>query len=229
MPSSSNHQLSLITDWISKLQPQKVLDIGIGNGRYGFLCRDILDTPFETPPHRIVLEGIEGYEKYVTDIHKIIYDKIYFGNCLQLIDQIKDDYDLILLIDVIEHLDKEDGMIFLKKLTTISRNVIVGTPKGFTSQDDVFGNELERHRSGWLPSDFKKIEGAVVREIKLEFPYKLVCFFGKDYLKIKLKSRGKKLAGLIRYNRFFRVMTTIGKKIGITKIKAIRKFFGLDQ
>ncbi len=228
MPSSSNLQLSLITDWINKLQPKKVLDIGVGNGRYGFLCRDILDTPFEDHPNRIILEGIEGYEKYITDIHRILYDKIYFGNCLQLIDEMKDDYDLILLIDVIEHMDKEDGMLFLQKLIKKSRNVIIGTPKGFTTQDDVYGNELERHRSGWLPSDFKSIEGAVVKEIKLEFPYKLVCFFGKDYSKIKLKSRSKKLAGLIRYNRFFRALTTVAKKTGITKVKPVRRFFGLD-
>lgn len=229
MPSSSNLQLSLITDWINKLQPKKVLDIGVGNGRYGFLCRDILDTPFDTAPKRIRLEGIEGFEKYVTDIHRLLYDKIYFGDCLQLIDEMKDDYDLILLIDVIEHLDKDEGKLFLKKLIQKSRNVIVGTPKGFTDQDDVYGNELERHRSGWLPSDFKEIGDAVVRQIKLEFPYKLICFYGKDYDKIKLKSRGKKLAGLIRYNKFFRVITTIAKRTGVTRIRPIRKFFGLDQ
>lgn len=229
MPSSSNLQLSLITDWINKLQPKKVLDIGVGNGRYGFLCRDILDRPFDDPPHRIILEGIEGFEKYVTQIHRLLYDKIYFGNCLQLIDEMKDDYDLILLIDVIEHMDKEDGMTFLKKMISKSRNVIIGTPKGFTDQDDVFGNELERHRSGWLPSDFKSIPGAVVKQIKLEFPYKLVCYYGKDYDKIVMKSRSKKLAGLIRYNKFFRFLTTAAKSTGITKLKPVRKFFGLDQ
>lgn len=193
------------------------------------MCRDILDTPFEDMPLRITLEGIEGFDKYVTDIHRILYDKIYYGNCLKLIDQLPDDYDLILFIDVIEHLDKEDGKIFLKKLITKSKNVIVGTPKGFTPQDDVFGNELERHRSGWLPSDFKSRDDIVfTQEIKLEFPYKLVCFYGNDYAKIRLKSRSKKLAGLIRYNRFFRVMTTMAKKTGITKVKPIRNFFGLD-
>jgi len=228
MPSSSHLQISLITDWIFKLNPKKILDIGIGNGRYGFLCRDLLDTPFEDNPNRIIMEGIEGYEKYVTDIHRLVYDKIYLGNCIKIIDDVANDYDLILFIDVIEHLDKEEGKLFLDKLRKKSKNIIVGTPKGFTKQDDVYGNELERHRSGWNTSDFKSYPNAIIKQITNEFPYKLLCFIGEDYFKIKLKARSKKITGLIHYNRFFRTLTKALNKTGVTKLKPVRKLFGLD-
>ncbi len=229
MPSSSHLQISKITDMISKIKPHKVLDIGVGNGRYGFLCRDILDTPLEEKPSRIVLEGIEGFEKYITEFHKKIYDKIYIGNCYDLVEALPNDYDLILFLDVIEHLDKAQGEKLIKVLLTKTKNIIIATPCGYVPQDDVFGNEYERHRSGWTKKDFKKFNNVIIKELKTEFPYKLICFIGSAKMLILKQSKQKKIAGLLYYNKSLNIITKFLKFTRITRLKFIRRVIGVSE
>lgn len=229
MPSSSHLQITQISDWIYKTNPMKVLDIGIGNGRYGFLSRDLLDTPFDENPKRIILEGIEGFEKYITDFHRKIYDNIYIGNCYDLVEALPNDYDLILFLDVIEHLDKEQGEKLIKILLSKTKNIIIATPCGYVPQDDVFGNEYERHHSGWTKKDFKKFENVIVKEIKSEFPYKLVCFIGTSKKLILKQTKQKKITGLLYYNRGLKAFTKVLKLTGVTRIKFIRNSLGLSK
>jgi len=64
-------------------------------------------------------------------------------------------YDVVLLIDIIEHLEKKDGDVLLAHAERIARRaVFVVTPDGFSEQDgwDAWGlghNELQAHVCGW--------------------------------------------------------------------------------
>ena len=70
----------------------------------------------------------------------------------------------VFLVDVIEHLEKEDGLMTIREAKRIaSKSVHIFTPLGFMEQhvgpldDDVWGyvgNTLQTHLSGWEPSDF---------------------------------------------------------------------------
>ncbi|HTE75117.1 MAG TPA: methyltransferase domain-containing protein [Xanthobacteraceae bacterium] len=72
--------------------------------------------------------------------------------------------DSIFLIDVIEHLNKQEGLEILNQCRRIARRQIaVFTPFGFVPQDfddaeadawGLSGIDLQRHRSGWTPDDF---------------------------------------------------------------------------
>jgi hypothetical protein len=71
--------------------------------------------------------------------------------------------DSIFLIDVIEHIDKGEGLEILNQCRRIARRqVAVFTPIGFVPQDfdgesdawGLSGTDLQRHRSGWTPDDF---------------------------------------------------------------------------
>ena len=62
-------------------------------------------------------------------------------------------YDLALLVDVIEHLEKAEGRALLDRLTARARRVLVTTPLGFRRQE-IPGQPYETHRSGWYPWDF---------------------------------------------------------------------------
>jgi len=74
-------------------------------------------------------------------------------------------FDTILLLDVLEHLTKEDGEKIIRCLEEIARKqVIILTTVGFIPQRSLHGNIFQEHKSGWVPKEFKKL-GYKVRGI----------------------------------------------------------------
>lgn len=59
--------------------------------------------------------------------------------------------DCLTLMDVIEHLPKEEGRALLRETELLVNRIIVFTPLGFLAQED---GEWNTHRSGWQPEDF---------------------------------------------------------------------------
>jgi hypothetical protein len=78
---------------------------------------------------------------------------------------LNDSIGSIILVDVIEHLEKENAEILLKKSLEIAKfQVIIFTPYGFMPQyhhdkKDAWGlngGDWQNHKSGWKPEDFKE-------------------------------------------------------------------------
>ena len=66
--------------------------------------------------------------------------------------------DVAMLIDVIEHMGKDDGVALLQGLQGAFRKILVMTPDGFIPQDsDVTGyeNEWQVHECGWVQSELE--------------------------------------------------------------------------
>jgi 2-polyprenyl-3-methyl-5-hydroxy-6-metoxy-1,4-benzoquinol methylase len=63
-------------------------------------------------------------------------------------------YDLVLMIDVLEHFDRDDGFASLRKATSVGAEVLISTPRRPRPQGAVKGNPFERHRSRWTAADF---------------------------------------------------------------------------
>ena len=73
-------------------------------------------------------------------------------------------FDHVTILDVIEHLDKDEGRRLLNATIPIARlSVRVFTPLGFLAQEPgeggidawgLHGGEWQRHRSGWTEADF---------------------------------------------------------------------------
>lgn len=143
MPTSVSSQISPVIEVVMWKKPKKVLDVGIGYGKYGLLVREYLDNKVER------LDGVEVFEPYITNIQRAIYDNIYITDIRDFEPPVE--YDLILLADVIEHMTKEEGIALLKRLPG---NKIVATPNGFIEQEASNGNVHERHLSGWTMEDF---------------------------------------------------------------------------
>lgn len=173
MPSSRPISIPAVIHLLRQLKPQSILDVGIGFGKWGHLFReytDILES--ETDPARyerknweVRIDGIEGFPAYVTDMHRFIYNDIHIGNACDLIPRLGS-YDLIFMGDIIEHLKKKTGLQLLQQaLQKAGKAVIVSTPKHETYQEDLCGNELERHRSVWSARDFKRFPTAHVTTI----------------------------------------------------------------
>lgn len=65
----------------------------------------------------------------------------------------------IFLLDVIEHMHKNEGLEVIElMLEKATQQIVIYTPKGFMQQDEdnwgLGGDHWQKHRSGWLPGEF---------------------------------------------------------------------------
>jgi hypothetical protein len=98
-------------------------------------------------------------------MHRFLYDHIHVGDAARLLPKLPR-YDLIFLGDIIEHFEKAVGLALLADaFAKAGKAVIVSTPKFETAQEDLCGNELERHRSLWGVKDFRRFSGALVKTV----------------------------------------------------------------
>lgn len=170
MPTSSWKTLTDVLDLLMVIKPKPtcLLDIGIGFGKYGFLAKEYLTywgNRYQTNNQaKIKIDGIEGYPLYVTDLQNLIYDHIFIGNAIEVIRSIQDkQYDVALLIDVLEHFPVDMGMKILEECLRVSTTTIISTPIEFEPQQEAFGNPLERHLSVWDEQMLKAAGAVVVR------------------------------------------------------------------
>lgn len=57
--------------------------------------------------------------------------------------------DVILAAEILEHLDHDQGLRLLELLVDKAGLAIVTTPEGYIPQEELDGNPLQQHRSGW--------------------------------------------------------------------------------
>jgi hypothetical protein len=173
MPSSRANTIPMVIHLLRQLKPRSILDVGIGFGKWGHLFReytDILEAEREPARYhrknwRVKIDGIEGHAAYLTPMHEFLYNKIHIGDAKRLMKKLPN-YDLIFLGDIIEHFEKRTGRELLRDaFARANRAVIVSTPKYETAQENLCGNELERHRSLWSAKDFKEFPRAIVKTI----------------------------------------------------------------
>lgn len=165
MPSSRWNHIPLVLSVVKQLKPASILDVGVGFGKWGHLFREYLDiVPSERDPDRyyrenwkITIDGIEGYAPYITPAHEFFYNNIFIGDMREMLNRLGC-YDVIFLGDVIEHVEKSDGVKFLTNcIAHSSKAVIVTTPARWVEQGAVCNNELEVHRSIWTQDDFAAV------------------------------------------------------------------------
>ncbi len=137
-----------------RLNPKSVLDLGVGFGLYGAICRNYLDAMHgrcdpETWEARIVgFEGHAAYKNPTWGLYEYVYESDFTATPLRAT------YDLVLMIDSLEHLAPDDWKPFLDGIVERNRNVIVSVPNGVMEQGAAHGNELERHRTTFYGPEF---------------------------------------------------------------------------
>lgn len=195
MPTSHPYQINEIIELIITINPKKLLDIGVGFGKYGFLSREYLELYDGTQNYRDWkrrIDGIEAHESYITPVHRHIYTQIHIGNALDVLPTLKDTYDLILLIDVLEHFTFEDGSKLLRACLERGRNVVVATPWDIGHQKEDFGNPYETHQFQWNPKHFKSCPHA-----KFIFNERsLICHMGEDASRLKHSKRSRLISAV---------------------------------
>lgn len=135
---------------IMSIQPYKVLDVGVGLGKWGKAIRNTFPD--------CIIHGVEVYEPYITDELLVIYDTIFLSDVRSILPRLDNDYDIIIFGDVLEHMAFEDAERILNESLEKSMYVIVNTPNGFLPQGEWRGNIFEEHLSGFTIETFHEFD-----------------------------------------------------------------------
>lgn len=125
-----------------------ILDLGCGFNSYV--------QHLDKRMHRV---GVELFDEYVAKSkEKGIHNEYVSQDLRDLSRFASRSFDVVYSSDVIEHLTKEEGMRFAKEMERIARKkVIISTPNGFLPQASYDGNDMQEHKSGWTPDEFRSM------------------------------------------------------------------------
>ena len=109
-----------------------------------------------------------GVELFEPSLLKSKEQKIHNEYILADIRELKfkdNSFDCVCVLDVLEHLTKEEGITLIRNMERIARlKVIIFTPNGFLPQGEEYGNPFEIHKSGWSVQELRNL-GYTVRGI----------------------------------------------------------------
>lgn len=100
------------------------MDVGAGYGKWGFLLREQLDWTSGRLDPSSWKARIVGVEVHPHELHEWVYDESVRADVLDIADSCAG-YDLVLLSDVIEHIDKQAARSLLERLVAANRSVFV--------------------------------------------------------------------------------------------------------
>lgn len=140
------HSYSVMLNWVLR-EEGSILDVGCGN------C-----SPLEHVKKNGKWIGVDAhYDAIVESKRKRIHDGYIVADirCARNIfgDQ---SFDYVVLLDVLEHLNKKSGRQLLLDLENVARKaVIISTPNGYVHQDAIDNNPWQRHLSGWTYNEMR--------------------------------------------------------------------------
>lgn len=148
---------------VNVVNPRIVLDVGAGFGKYGLLIREqYLSRKTErgdlSPTDDMHISAIEDNGYFLKpDRLWTIYNNVFIkplGN--EFHSSFRMHYDLVLLIDVIEHWTEMEASIRIKALLEHTDNILISTPKEVTMYKDHFYGDNRHHitqfNKDFLPS-----------------------------------------------------------------------------
>lgn len=158
MPIGCTSLIPYVAQDLFHRRPSSVLDLGMGYGLYGAVVRNYCGDlePRTTRHTRLVgVEGFPGYDNLLWKLYDIIYDGVTVERYLREASEL---FDVVLLMDVLEHFDKPEGVDVLercKQRLNPGGLLWVGTPGIWQEQGAVFGNSLETHRCLWSADELR--------------------------------------------------------------------------
>lgn len=102
--------------------------------------------------------GVEAFEPYVTAARAAhTHDHIHHQSFSDLEVPLKS-FDAVVMLDVIEHLERDEAMALIRKAESIARKkVVISSPNGFIQQCALDGNPLQQHLSGWTVNEMRSM------------------------------------------------------------------------
>lgn len=203
MPTGYPDSLTPVARLVEWLQPARVLDVGVGGGRMGFLAREYGHHPWHPRAHGdgVEVHGIEGHEPYIGPVQRAVYDRLEIGDALDVLAILRADgqrYELVIASDILEHFDEEGARLLLERCLAVGELLLIVTPSEWFAQTSE-ENDLETHRSFW---DEAALRAAGAKAI-LHRGESIVALFGNGALVDEYATRlrrplRRRLADLVR-------------------------------
>lgn len=133
--SSDEGKMSILKYIVENVEKHsRILDVGFGAGAYGKLLRSL---------YYMNIDGLDIYSDNIEEMGlDIIYDNIYIENIL---DFDFDFYDLIIMGDVLEHIELKSAKKLISNLIESKcGQIIISVPYEY-EQDELYGNKYEKH------------------------------------------------------------------------------------
>ncbi|MCH8327672.1 MAG: class I SAM-dependent methyltransferase [Candidatus Marinimicrobia bacterium] len=136
------HQVRTVIEREIVGQCESVLDLGCGSDSVIGSIKDRLSRSVGTDLFDPSLE---------LSRQKRLHHEYFNIDVLEAADQFgPDSFDCVVAIDLIEHLERDDGLRLIEQMEMMARiKVIIFTPNGFVPQEPFDGNQWQRHISGW--------------------------------------------------------------------------------
>lgn len=149
MPWSADEGKLYARAQLLRLGPKTVLDVGAGAGTYGKMVRSALSVD--------VLDAVEIHPPYIDRFNLTeIYDHVCVEDIKDFAARLTWTYDMIIMGDVVEHLEIDDAIPIVNRLKQFCRYMLVSLPIVVWEQGAEEGNEHEAHLHHWTHEEFKE-------------------------------------------------------------------------
>lgn len=152
-------------------QAKSILDIGCEKGgRMRFITSD----------GRFYSMGVDIWEPYLRQCKRQRIHSEYVLCDVRQLAFARKSVDVVLCLELIEHLEKEQSFKLVAEMEEIARKqVIISTPVGMHEQPALDGNPHQEHKSTWSPADLERI-GYKVRGHGLLYWNRLAAYIPKN-------------------------------------------------
>jgi len=146
------------------------------------------DSPTQYIEKTVNKIGVDIHEPWLNESKKRnLFNKYILADIRNVFELPLPETDCVMLLDVIEHLEKEEGIEILENAEKFAKKtVIVSTPNGFMKQEPVEWDPYSEHKCGWTKNDFEKRGYKVIgisgwKKLKKEGGYmrytpEIICF-----------------------------------------------------
>jgi len=102
--------------------------------------------------------GVDIYEPYLAHAQQYHTHDLYVQDDILNLRCLPKSFDVVLMSEVLEHLDKGHGLVLLAMAEEWARRkVVVKVPNGYVPQPAFDGNPYQEHRSAWTLDDLQSL------------------------------------------------------------------------
>lgn len=133
--------------------------------------------------------GVDLFEPYLQECKQFSLHDKYLRADIRKLPLTEKSFDVVIALQVLEHLHKNEAWKVLEKMEKIARKqIIIAVPCGRTYHPAVDGNRWQLHKSSFEPGEFRRLEYKIIRVGRKEIMGEtgLIKFFTNSPLKVLL-------------------------------------------